>query len=521
MPITPLSQLKRAVRDGLAYLRTQPDIAEAEVFASSNGNLTVRLNYTSRIPSNGVEEPKSLESYGLGIRVALNTAEGLKTGFGSEPTDLSIEGVKLALEKARRGAVLDREYVSLPMATGERPTRSRYHDPAIMRVGNNRMVRAGWDTVERALEVFSASEDLLNLAGSAEGISRLGLILGGDVVMLQERMAIASYHMPRVQTDESTLVMAFSTAMLEDQYAKGTGWSVGTGLSDLTGDSGAEAARNAIASMNGQRVHDGAYRVILGPQTLSELLEWVLMPSLHLDMFYAGASTFLGKLGQKVASDGLYLYDHGAAPGLAASKAITDEGLPTGRTDLIKDGALVGLLANHYEQQRMLNDPKGREKLGADPHSVAQAIAPRNGFRTGRGGGRNFDAPPSTTPTNLIVEGREKYTRDELLRLVGDGLYIGRIWYTYPVNGISAGDFSGTVVGDSYIIKDGRIGAPIKPNTLRMNENIHNVLNKILGIGTRRHGTVRWASDQVAWAPEVAVADFHLNEIGDYMEQVF
>ena len=117
-----------------------------------------------------------------------------------------------------------------------------------------------------------------------------------------------------------------------------------------------------------------------------------------------------GQAGQKVASDGLYLYDHGAAPGLAASKAITDEGLPTGRTDLIKDGALVGLLANHYEQQRMLNDPKGREKLGADPHSVAQAIAPRNGFRTGRGGGRNFDAPPSTTPTNLIVEGREKYT---------------------------------------------------------------------------------------------------------------
>ena len=87
---------------------------------------------------------------------------------------------------------------------------------------------------------------------------------------------------------------------------------------------------------------------------------------------------------------------------------------------------------------------------------------------------------------------------------MGDGLYIGRIWYTYPVNGISAGDFSGTVVGDSYIIKDGRIGAPIKPNTLRMNENIHNVLNKILGIGTRRHGTVRWASDQVAWAPDVA-----------------
>ena len=522
MPLTPISQLKRAVRDGLAYLKTQPDITEGEVFASANGNLTVRLNYTSRIPSNAVEEPKSLESYGLGIRISLSTPEGTKTGFGSEPTDLSLEGVKRALEKARRGAVLDTEYVSLPKpSTGERPSLGRYHDPAIMRMSNNRMIQAGWQTVERALEVFGPSEDLLNLAGSPEGVRDLGLILGGDVVMLQERMAIGSYHMPKVETDESTMVMAFTTAMLEDEAAKGTGWSVGNRLSELAGQSGAEAARNAIRSVNGQRVPDGAYRVIFGPQTLTEILEWVLMPSLYLDMFYAGASTFMGKFGQRVASDRLYLYDDGSVPGLAASKAITDEGLPTGRTDLIKDGKLVGLLSNYYEHQRMLNDPSGHEKLGVIPKEVASAIAPRNGFRTGRGGGRNFDSPPGVTPTNLIVEGREKHTRDELLKLVGDGLYIGRIWYTYPVNGISAGDFSGTVVGDSYIIKDGKIAAPIKPNTLRMNENIHNVLNNILGIGAEGVATVRWASDQVTWAPEVAVADFHVNEIGEYMEEVF
>ena len=521
MPLTPLSQLKRAAREGLAYLRTQPDIAEAEVFASANGNLTVRLNYTSNIPSNGVEEPKSLESHGLGIRVALSTPEGLKTGFGSEPTDLSIEGVKRALDKARRGAVLDKEHVSLPKPTEQRPTVRRYHDPAIMRVSNNRMVQAGWHTVQQALEVFSTSEDLLNVAGSPEGVKKVGLILGGDVVMLQERMAIGSYHMPRVQADESTLVMSFATAMLEEQHAKGTGWSVGSHLSQFSGDGGAEAARNAISTMNGQRVPGGAYRVVMGPQTVAEILEWVLMPSLQLDMFYAGASTFMGKFGQRVASDKLSLYDDGSAPGLAATKAITDEGLLTGRTDLITDGVLAGLLSNHYEHQRILNDPKGREKLGVEPGGVAYAIAPRNGFRTGRGGGRNFDALPSATPTNLFIEGRQGLTHEELLRLVGDGIYIGRIWYTYPVNGISAGDFSGTVVGDSYLIKDGRIAAPLKPNTLRMNENIHNMINHIVGIGSQRRGTVRWASDQVTLATEMAVEDFHLDEIGSYMDEVF
>ena len=88
----PLAKLRAAARDALAYASAQPGVVEAEVFASANGNLTVRLNYTSHIPSNGVEEPKSLESHGLGLRVAFNSPEGLKIGFGSEPTDLSLEG---------------------------------------------------------------------------------------------------------------------------------------------------------------------------------------------------------------------------------------------------------------------------------------------------------------------------------------------------------------------------------------------------------------------------------------------
>jgi len=226
-------------------------------------------------------------------------------------------------------------------------------------------------------------------------------------------------------------------------------------------------------------------------------------------------------MGKKVASEELYLYDDGSVPGLAASKAITDEGLPTSRTDLIKDGVLRGALSNHYETQRMLHDPKAKEKLGVEPSQATQGIAARNGFRTGRGGGRNFDSPPSITPTNLVLEGRSKHSTEELLRLVGDGLYIGRLWYTYPVNGITAADFSGTVVGDSYLIKNGRLAAPIKPNTLRLNDNMLRVINNVLGIGHPPRGTVRWASDQVTWAPEVAVDGLRVEEIAEYMERVY
>ena len=48
--MVPISKLRTAAREALAYVRAQSDVGEAEVFASATGNLTVRLNYTSHIP---------------------------------------------------------------------------------------------------------------------------------------------------------------------------------------------------------------------------------------------------------------------------------------------------------------------------------------------------------------------------------------------------------------------------------------------------------------------------------------
>ena len=39
--------------------------------------------------------------------------------------------------------------------------------------------------------------------------------------------------------------------------------------------------------------------------------------------------------------------------------------------------------------------------------------------------------------------------RPELIRKVRNGIYVGRVWYTYPINGQRAGDFTCTVSGDS------------------------------------------------------------------------
>src|SRR3990170_2257773 len=514
-----LSDLKKAAAEGLAFLRQQDDIEEAEVFVSANGVLLTRLNYTSHIPCNGVEEPKSLVNYGTGVQAVFRDGEVRKIGFGSEPSDISLEGVRSALEKARKGAVADPEFTTLARPTGEKRSLTDYHDPKLIEMKDGDLVDAGWRVVNGALRVFETSESLMALVDRPEKLSELGIIVGGDVTILQERMAIASYAMPEVQTDESTLIMSFITSMVEREESKGSGYGASTTLSGFSDEAGREAARNAIGGIGGVRVPGGEYRVVLGRQAAMEVLHYIVLPGLSTGIFYAAGSPFMGQLGKQVASPKFSIYDDGAASGRVGSKGITCEGLPTGRTDLIKDGKLVGLLSNHYESQRLQRDAKAKDKLGVDPKQWASAFVPRNGFRFARGGGRHFDAQPGIHPTNVIVPG-EVASTEAMARLVGDGLYIGRIWYTYPVNGLRAGDFTGTVVADSYVIREGKLAEPIKANPLRINDNIRNVLNGVIGVSKEGKPTLVWAADEIVYAPEIALDKLHIDAIAEYMETI-
>jgi PmbA protein len=517
-----IDKLKAAAEEGLAYLQSQPGVREAEVFVASNGALLTRLNYTSHIPSNGVEEPKSTESYGIGVRaVFANDGGPVRVGFGSETSDITQEGVRSALEKARKGAVEDAEFTTLPRPiAGAERTLVDYHDPRLMDLSDEDLVGAGWQVVNGALDTFDTSERLNTLAGGRAQIKKLGLIVGGDVTILQERIAIASSHFPTVQADESTLIMSFITSMVEKHESKGSGYATAARFAEFTDVAGVTAAKNAIDAIDGQRVKDGVYKVVFGKQPVTDLLNNLVLPSLNAGTFYAGGSAFNGKFGEQIASEILSVYDDGARRGLLGSKGITCEGLPTGRTDLIKNGVLAGVLSNFYETERLLSDPRAKEKLGVDPSEARAGLVPRNGFRFGLGGGRHFDMPPSIAATNVIIEGRDDRSLDDLLREVGDGLFIGRIWYTYPINGLVAGDFTCTVVGDSYLIKDGRLAAPLKPNTVRIDDNIKNILNNLLGVSRDRAGTLVWAADEITYAPEMAVANVHVREIASFMEEI-
>jgi hypothetical protein len=512
-------ELARAVAEALRFLAAQSGIREAEVFASSNRSLLSRLNYTSHIPCNGVEEPKSTEMYGLGLQVVFDGPGGPLIGFGSEPSDIGVSGARRALAKARQSAVADPEFHSLPRPTGDARRLSGYHDPQLAALGDEQLIEAGWKLVAGGLATFRASSRLADLAGSEPELKRLGLILGGDVTILQERMAIGSTAMPDVQTDESTLMTSSVTAMVESRDAKGAGCSTCTRLDEFTDEAAAEAASRAVAAIGGERVASGDYTVVFGRQPVADLLNNLVIPACQAGAFYSSSTPFLGRLGRAVASPELTIYDHGAVPGFTGSKGLTCEGLPTGRTDLIREGVLVGVLSHWYDTQRLLRDPRLREKLGVDAAAAAPALVPRNGFRFD-GNGRSFETVPSTAASNVVVEGRHPVGLDELIGTVRDGLYVGRIWYTYPINGLRAGDFTCTAIGDSFVIRDGRLAAPIKANTIRINDNITRLLASVVGVTKEVKGTVVWAADEVVYTPEIAVSGVHVDQIAGFMEDI-
>src|SRR5260370_30173111 len=203
--------------------------------------------------------------YGVGIQAAFDSPDGVLIGFGSEPSDLSTDGLRRGFDKARQGAVRDPEFRSLPRPGGAKRELFDHHDPALLAISDAQLVESGWKVLQGGLRAFLASGSLADLAGSEADLRGLGLILGGDVTIVQESMAIASSQMPEPQTDVSTPMMGFVTAMVESREAKGSGWSTGTRLDHFTDEAGVEAAQPAIEAIRGGRGPSGRYTVDFRP----------------------------------------------------------------------------------------------------------------------------------------------------------------------------------------------------------------------------------------------------------------
>ena len=507
----PTAQLKAFTRESAGILAREPDLASFEIYAASSESRIARLNYTSDIPSRGLEEFKSLHADGFQVRIAMRR-DPHEVGTAFEAADLSRDSVHQAIRRARSAAVVDPHFPGFPpesrKGVGASPDKND-----LAKVADSAIAAAAWDVLGGALETFANRG---SKKPAASQIERPGLIIGGDVSVIRDRIAVFNSNFAEIRIDEAAHFNASVTSIVESADAKGTANTLGGSIAAMRAAAsvlGRDAVLRALGLGHGVRPASGTFRVVLGPQPIAEILNYMVMGSLTTGAFYAASSAYQGKFGERVMDSRLSLIDDPVYRAGAMRRRVTCEGIPTRRLEMIRDGQLDGLLSDFYDSNRLITDEHRAEKLG--PHAPAQLdFPPLNGYRLGESGGRRFDASPGAAGTNVVMRTRAGLSDRELIRTVGDGIYIGRVWYTYLINGQRAGDFTCTVSGDSFLIRNGEISEPLAPNCLRINANISEVFLNPLAVGSRPRPATVWGSPEAYYVPALAAERIALAEVG-------
>ena len=214
-----------------------------------------------------------------------------------------------------------------------------------------------------------------------------------------------------------------------------------------------EALRQALVNLDSIAAPAGEMDVVLGPGWPGVLLHEAIGHGLEGDFNRKGTSAFAGLMGERIAAKGVTVVDNGTMENRRGSLTFDDEGTPTNCTTLIEDGILVG-----YMQDRMNARLMGVEATG-----------------NGRRQSYAHQPMPRMTNTYMLAGNQDP---QEILAGVKDGLYA--VNFGGGQVDITNGKFVFSCT-EAYLIKNGKIGAPVKGATII--GNCADVLKNVVAIG--------------------------------------
>ncbi len=160
--------------------------------------------------------------------------------------------------------------------------------------------------------------------------------------------------------------------------------------------------------------------------------------SLEAEAVAKNLSVFAGKKGEQIASTKVTAIDDGTLPNYWGSINIDDEGTPSQKNVLIKDGILVGYMVDKLNGRRM------GEKS------------------TGSGRRENYKYAPVSRMTNTyIANGTDK--NEDIIKSISDGLYAKKMGGG-SVNPVT-GEFN-FAISEGYIVKNGVIDHAVRGASL-------------------------------------------------------
>ncbi len=199
-----------------------------------------------------------------------------------------------------------------------------------------------------------------------------------------------------------------------------------------------EAVRVALVNLDAVDAPAGSMPVVLGPGWPGVLLHEAIGHGLEGDFNRKGTSAFAGRMGERVAAEGITVVDDGTLQGRRGSLSVDDEGTPTHCTTLIDDGILVGYMQDKLNARLMGMKPTGNGRR----ESFAQLPMPR------------------MTNTYMLAGQRDPA---EIIASVDKGLYA--VNFGGGQVDITNGKFVFSA-SEAYLIENGKVTRPVKGATL-------------------------------------------------------
>ena len=199
-----------------------------------------------------------------------------------------------------------------------------------------------------------------------------------------------------------------------------------------------EATRSALINLEAKPAPAGPMTVVLGSGWPGVLLHEAIGHGLEGDFNRKGSSAFSGRLGEKVAADGITVVDDGSIQNRRGSLNMDDEGNPTQRTVLIENGILKGYLQDTLNARLM------------------------NMAVTGNARRESFAHLPMPRMTNTFMLAGNK-NPEEIIASVKKGLYAAN--FGGGQVDITNGKFVFSA-SEAYMIENGKLAYPVKGATL-------------------------------------------------------
>ena len=379
--------------------------AEAYVYEGQATNIGIELGQISKT--------NVIIDRGLGVRVATNKAVGFS--YTNVIDDQSaVETAILNALSAARASKPDPDWKGLP-ETKPCPSLEQTFDDRVVDLSSEELVNLASIMLDAASQVDKRVSPIEGGIGSgyiSNAIANSNGIAGFD------KGTVVECSIATLAKEGNTVTPVCFEFNASRSYNVDPEWV------------GKEAAKMALSALKTKSVETKSTTLILTQFALQDLFAYTLVNAVRADNMQRNQSPFKDKLGQKVASENLSIYDDGLYQGGLRTWAFDGEGVPHQKTPVIEKGVLKNFLYDNYSAQK-----DGKESTG-------------NAARAG------YLSTPSIDTTNFHIMPGNK-TSDEMLSEVEDGLIIYYLQGAHSSNPVS-GEFS-VVATPAWKIKKGEI----------------------------------------------------------------